>query len=385
MLKVQNGVNIDLSIGGVDLPSNDSFSFNWLQLTTDVRYFLPMMAMQFADQDNLLKKYGIELLDSIPLTLSVGATPDAKQTYNFRLFHPKQITMGNLTVYTLYGILDAPKYLAESNTTVYSNQSSSQVIQTIAQNCGLKPTVTQTSDTQTWRQGNKRNCDMVRHCALRGYASDEALLALGVRMDGTLYYLDVNQIQPSSVYVTYANQSQSGSSTIQIVDHKFDDPMGQANMQRGWNSTYVDQNNQDPNNPMVNGTQIKPNADSVAINQAVSQQMNAGKVEHSPIYAPDMVHENWSKARHQNIRGRVVQNMSCSIFTPFQTAVDLFDPLNIDSSFAPKNGDPTNGAQNGREGQYIVASKSVIIQGLNYGEKIRLVRAGINSNQQGGS
>lgn len=382
MLKLKDGVNIDLSIGGVDLPSNDSFSFNYLQIISDIRLFVPMMVIRFSDQDSLLRRYGIELLDAIPLTLSVGASPQTVKQYNFRLFRPKQETIQNLTTYTLYALLDAPKYLAESQTTIYQNQSSSQVVQQIAQNCGLQIQSIDTADVQTWRQGNKRNCEMVRYCAAHGYLSDDALLSVGVRMDGTMYYLDVNQIQPSSVYLTYSGQQRSDGSTIQIVDHKFDDQMGRSNIVRGWNSTLVEQLVTQDNQSLVNNTQIKPNADSVALNQALGQQMLQGRVDHTPIITQGAVHDNWSKARHQNTRGNLVQNMSGQVFTPQQTAVDLFDPVNIDSSFAPKTYDPAQGGQNGREGQYIVAGKSIVINSLNYGEKIRLVRAGVNSNQQ---
>ncbi len=375
MLKYDNGLELDVTIGGVQLPDNE-FSFHHLSLVSDTRYFLPMMFMQFADQGDILRKAGVTLFDAVPIVISLG-TGDQKRNYEFRLHRPEQVTSGNLTIYKMSGYLDAPKYLAESQNIGYTG-TSSEIISQIGERSGLTPQVEDTTDNQRWWQANRRNAEFVRYMAQHGYKSDDSLMCTGVRFDRSLRYMDLNAIEPRDMWLSYTKMDQN---VVTIVDHRFNDPMGGNNLIRGYRSRTVDQKVNTPDTN-YNDTTINPRASTVSMNLDLQSQIQRGKVEFSPLYAPGQVHDNWAKARHQNLRGRYLNNSICVALTTNQSNLDLFDSVKIDSSLSIRDNTIGDGQNNSREGQYIVAGKEIMLVGRNYGEKIKLMRGGMNGESQ---
>lgn len=371
MLKYDNGLELDVTIGGVQLPDNE-FSFHHLSLISDTRFFLPMMFLQFADQGDILRKAGVTLFDAVPIIISLG-TGDQKINYEFRLHRPEQVTSGNLTIYKMSAYLDAPLYLAESMNKGYLG-TSSEVITQIGERSGLTVEAEPTTDNQRWWQGNRRNADFVRYLAQHGYKSDESLMVTGVRFDKALRYMDINGIEPRDMWLSYTKMD---SNVVTLVDHRFNDPMGGNNLIRGYRSRTIDQKVDSPDTN-YNDSSVNPRASTVSMNTDLQSQLQRGKVEFSPLYGPDTVHDNWAKARHQNLRGRYLNNTTCAALTTNQSNLDLFDSVKLDSSLSVRDNSMDDGQNSSREGQYIVAGKEIMLVGRNYGERIKLIRAGMN-------
>lgn len=378
MLKYDNGLELDVTIGGVQLPDNE-FAFHRLSLVSDCKFFVPMMTLAFADPKDVLRKAGVTLYDAIPIVISLGGNGAEKRNYEFRMFRYQQQHGGNVQQYKLNGYLDAPLYLGGSDTKGYKG-TTSEVISQVASKCGLLAEVDSTTDSQQWWQANKRNSEFVRYLAQHGFKTEDSHMSVGLRLDKTLRYLDVNAIEDSNdVWLSY---TKNASNVARLVDHAFSDPMGGNNFIRGYRSRMVDQKVDTPDTN-YNDSTLNPRATTVGMNLDIQSQIDRGKVEFSPLYSPEQVHENWAKARHQNLRSQYLNNTTCKAFTPNQTGLDLFDSVKLDSSLAAKDNTDSDGAEDSRAGQYIVSGKSIILVGKNYGESLSLVRGGLNGASSG--
>lgn len=372
MLRYDNGLELDVNIGGVELPDN-VFSFGHLHLVSGAQFHLPMFELSFADESDVLRKSGVSLYDGTDVAITLGVSSSAKENYNFRLFTAKQQPVGNIVKYQINGYLDSPLFMGVSTTKAHRG-TTAEVIQSIAEECGLTANVATTTDNQVWRQANMKNCDFVRYLALHGYVSEEALMGVAVRLDKELRYLDLNALEPSDRWMSYTN---TDSNTIEIVDHQFLDLTAGRNFIRGYRASMVDQKVEE--SVVHKDTQINPRASRIGVNQDVQAQIERSRVEFSPSYSEGDVHDNWARARHQNLRGYALNSSTARALTTNQSGVDVFDSINIDSSFAARDGSDAAGGQNSREGQYIVTGKTIMLHGRNYAERINLIRGGINT------
>lgn len=370
MLHVTGSVHLDVNFDGYKTEPG-MYDFQRLLLTSDVIGFLPLFELSFADPSGQFKKMAT-IKDGMPISINVGQTLETQNEYKFRLFRNTETTIGQHRLYRMTGYLDVPSYMTASSTKSYKD-TSSNVIKQIVEASGFTETdIDSTADSQVWYQANKRNMMFVKYLCERGYIDEGSAMVRGVRFNKKFFYKDFNRIAGDGP--TFAYNPADGEA--QIVDHHVLDSSGAPNMYRGYGDKTLQQDMMEETPKEHKDIKVEPRADQVGVNTDIKGMTENGRVDITPPHFKDMAHENYFKAKHQNVRAGFLNSAQVWVLCPMQVdAVDLFMPAKLRLANVDQSEDASETI---RDGQYVVVGKDIIVEGINYGERFKLARAGNN-------
>lgn len=370
MYHIKGGLSLDVTLGSYAIPDK-MVSLVRLLITSDLTGLLPLVEIILVDNQGVLKK-NVKFEDGMPIQVSVGRTNEKKKTYNFRRFNSKEQPISNHRAYKLTGYLDFPLYLSGS-ANGHFKATTSNAIQQIAQKCALDFEGDSTADTQAWFQQNMKYGEFVKYLAKHSYVDQDSLMVPCVTLDHKLLYKDFNKIGDGKASFAYAP---SGSSDILIADHAPVDTSGSSNLSRGYKDTLYAQNLSAEETEKYTESSVKPRATGGSVNAGVQSQLDKSRVDISPAYHPDQVHDNYFKARHQNTRGGLLNSVIVDVLSLMQTdGLTLLSPCNL----RLQNTNTPQPNEEIHDGSYIVGGKNIIVMGTQYAERYRLVRGGKNT------
>lgn len=373
MQHVTGSVHLDVDFEGYKTEAG-MYDFRRLLITSDVIGFLPLFELVFADPTGQFKKM-TTIKDGMSIKISVGQTIEKQQEYSFRLFRNVESTMGQHRMYRMTGYLDVPAYMTSSSTTSYRD-TTSNVIKKVVEASGFTDLdIDTTADNQVWYQANKRNMMFVKYLCEHGYIDEGSAMVRAVRMTKKFLYKDFNRITGDGP--TFAYNPTEGEA--QIVDHHVMDSSGAPNMYRGYGDKMLQQDMMQPTPKEHKDIKIEPRADQVGVNKDIKDLTKSGRVDITPPHFKDMAHDNYFKAKHQNVRAGFLNSAMVAVLCPMQvTTVDLLMPVKLRLANIDQTG---NTSETVRDGSYVIAGKDIVVEGINYGERFKLARAGNNEEK----
>lgn len=365
---VQGRLEVSILINQAEFPLDTQNLLHFLHIGFSTRFKLPTVHFAVSDVQHTLDT--ISLQDGIPITIAIKPMQGQTTYYNFRKFHHKKVFNGKCFTYEIDGYLNCPLYWT-GTTTAGIQGTSSDVMQTIATNCGLQYNGVTTNDSQLWVPRNRTYGEFAKAVASRGYISNSSYMVNGVDAAGTLFYQDVNNL-PSSKANIVLGQLVQGSYTA--IDYHPIANSGMNNKMQGYQHTRYDQSLISAT-PSQSYDQISftPDAPGYFVNTAISQAITTGYKSFGGIDVGN-THSMYEQAVYQNRRFASLYSLAVEfqLYTP--TQLTLFDrfTFSVDTD-AQKQDVPYAGV-------YTIAAKALFITGANYSEKLLGVRQGTNQN-----
>jgi hypothetical protein len=365
---VNGRIEISLFINNVEYPLDPGGNLlGFLHCGWSTKAVLPTVHFMVTDVLHSLDQ--IELQDGIPLRVVVKPGAANTMTYNFRKFHHRKNFNGSAFEYEVDGYLDAPRYWA-GTATGGMRGTSNDVLSQIASTCGLQYQGTSTNDSQLWMPRNRTFGEFSKKIAARGYSSDSSYMCLGVDINGTMFYQDVNNL-PTPQTTLVLGQYVAGSYTAN--DYFPEAKSGLNNKMTGYQNTRVQQSMVGTNtNTVHNQITFTPDSVSPLFNAEVKTKMVQGYSTFSAIDVGN-VHENYEKAMYQNMRFANLFSQDVQFLVSTPTPLTLFNTFIFSV-------DTDNQKQDiAYAGNYVLSAKAFLVTGATYVEKILGTRQGTNS------
>lgn len=356
-----NGQTVPLQLNSID----------YIHIVESVRLHLPMLTMRFSDTTKFLTRNNL-LVDGIRIGIGIQIEGNLN-TYYFRLFSHKEEPNAE-GKYTLTGYYDSIDFW---NTTARKDTpgTSEEIISALAEKCGLYyDGGTSTNDTQQWLPGNKKICTFVMDVCNHAYVDDQSCMAVGVTALGELRFKNLTKFNDFPVMGNYASASSppSNGQVDPIVDHKVLNRSGFFNNQTAYDNVRYEQDAQSTTESQVHSkVDVVKNSKRLMVSTEVNAKVGAGTVSHSPIDCGN-VHDKYERAYYQNMRLANLFSYGMEILVPKYVKASILDAVNCHVTVPDIETDPA------ASGKYLVTSKVLYIQGLNYYYKLEIYRHGVN-------
>lgn len=366
MFNINDSIKCAIFIEGQEFALDAGNALQVLHITASTLFKLPTLHLEMLDVLNIMPSYALE--DNAKITVVLKGLYDYTREFRVLRWQPQMIGAGFR--YVIDGIWNAPRYWMGTDNAGMSGTSST-VLERIAKDCGLSvyETNAKTSDSMTWMQGNRSYSDFARHIARHGYVSDTSHMMLAVDSLGFMRYLDANKLTAPKIQASLTPQPAEG--VLMLTDFKPVTRSGVSNALGGYRyETYTQQGDA--------ASRISPREDALTyaadsryplINTKVREDIERGPIRFSPIDFGN-VHENYERARYQNMRYNLVKSLSGLFLFPFQT------PLEPGNQIAFTQTAGTKSTQ--YNGDYTVTEKTILIQGKSYNEKLVAMRGGLS-------
>lgn len=364
MFKVNDQLEIAVYINSKELLLNGVNFMQSLWMRADAKYKLPLMVLRFVDLCNSSGAVGLQ--DNVPIVISYSGAVSVER--RFRVYSWSRTPAGEGFSYTINCYWDAPKWWA---TTTNSNirGTSYEVIKQICHTCHLEfsSQSTQSSDSMLWAGANKTYNEYARNIARHGYVDEKSHMVLGVDTEGMVKYLNINANPKPTLSLGYVAQA-TADTFVQITDFTPHNIAGDNNTIAGYLHDRHEQSLEDEK--VHKAVTLDPDCKKPLVNREVRADIGKSGVSYSPIDFGN-VHEKYERAKYQNIRFNLLNNLSAEFLIGFQTDIDLFDNF----KFVP----PDQLSSGAYAGEYTVTGKIIYIAGTSYQEKIIAVKNGLES------
>jgi hypothetical protein len=248
--------------------------------------------------------------------------------------------------------------------------TSDKVINTIADNCGIKYIGVKTSDSQEWWPKNRKNHEFAVDTAKRGYINDESCLQLAYDLDNVLIYANIAESkQPTGLFLTakYAENSYN------VTDFRIKNDSGLMNNLNGYAEDVRKQSLLSLDSELFDTVKLVRISQKIMMDSKIYNSIKQSRVFFRPIDSGSL-HENYELAYYQNrrIAGTYALGIEVIVNQPTKN-VKLLDCVEYTTMLQ-------DGLVTAYSGKFIVTSRVIYIQGINYFEKLELTRQGLNSN-----
>lgn len=359
---IQNQIEIGLFINGYEYPLDALNVLNRLVIGTVARNKFPTFELSVTDVSGTMDKLGLQ--DGVPIRISVKALQGSTISYEFRKFNVHKQNNGYANAYTIDGYYDSPLWFSGTRSTSMQG-TSNRVLGQLAAEAGLKYSGTTTSDSQLWVPENAKYSTFAKRIADQGYVNDQSCMCLGLDLDGTLKYRDINNLKGKPIDVIAYQYKEGYYCAIDLADSS----TGFSNPQTGYWNTRVQQSLTAPK--VHNQLNFISNSRTPNLNMDVRRNVKAGGVRFSPIDVGN-VHPNRERALYQNFRYRNLFSAGVTMLMNMPTTITLFDQVNLSVEKSDTSQDVSV------SGTYIVSGRALCVTGTTYGEKIQLIRHGTN-------
>lgn len=344
---------------------------NYLHIGTSVRGSLPTLTMAITDVRHELDLIGLQ--DGIPIRIVIRPNGKQTRTYNFRKFNHTRELVGGAYVWTIHGYWNAPLYW-NTTTSVGISGTSDDALQNIAKVCDLKYDGTHTNDSQLWLPKNKSYRTFAKDISDSGYITDTSCMVLGVDLDATLRYKNVNDLPAAKKkVVAYTNVENAYTA----VDVTISANSGFNNAITGYQNMRYAQSTTSDLQKQIQDLSFTADSKAPLYNTTLKSKLGRGPVRFGPIDVGN-VHDNYERADYQNARYRNMFSMGLELLFIDITDFKLLEQIN----FSVQREDASQDV--GNSGDYTITGHSLYVQGAKYFEKIGVVRHGTNEKPVNG-
>jgi len=385
MINFSDRLFLGLVLDGKEFPL-ETTSFKSLQMSSNKDFTVPQAQLIIADQFGYLSQN--PLADRQTATIILGADKKSLKEYTFRVFNFKKEVSGNVTYFNITLIFNCPRWTTENKTRAIAGATSTDAMRQLATESLLNFNGDSTTDRQTWYPGGDKRAMFAERIARHGYANQTSCMKVGLTLEGELRYKNISDIDYKTAFefVTGIGDSKSKFS---IVDKKEFTTAGQNNdIGGGYKKTTVEQNplkTSAANSALHSKISVTTTSQALLLNRNVTDRIEGSVVNFGAIQTGNN-HSNYTKALHQNKRIDAMYSSGLYTVIQDQTAIDLFDPVNV-TVFDLISGKPDINDQ--ATGSYFVSGKTIFVsQTGQYNEKYSMLRAGTNgtnipASQQG--
>lgn len=363
---VSGQIEVSVFINDTEYPLGAINLLQALHICTTVRASVPLLSMRITDVQHLMERIGLQ--DGVPIRVVIKAQNKDSKTYNFRAFSHKKEQAGSSFVYQIYGVWDSPMYWT-STTAAGLEGTSNDVLQQIAQKCGLKYSGVSTGDSQVWLPQNKLYRMWAKDIAAAGYVNDMSCMALGLDLDNTLVYRNINKLDAATkTIVAYQYKKDAFTAT----DFELTTESGFNNAITGYqNMRYAQSSVADEIQQQIKSLTFKADVKAPLYNTELRDKVGRGAVRFGPIDCGN-VHQNYEKAKYQNIRYANLFNLGIRAMVTTPTNIQLLEAINFSVQKENTDIDTAN------SGIYTVTGHSIYVEAATYAEQFGLARHGIN-------
>ena len=366
---IQDRIEVSVLFGELNYPLGQLNSLNFLHMGSSIRMLVPTLCIGITDQMGIMNT-GI-LKDGLQIRVvikPVGSTES--MTHRFVLSGLKYTNTGMGTQFTVYGYGGNTLYFAGTSTEGI-RASSNEVIEQIANRCGLTYDGTDTNDVQLWMPQNRLNSVFARRTAGAGYVDNRSLMKLGLCMNGTLRYKNLNSVTDLKLRLL---QGKTEKGFLPIVDHAPKVENGSSNVFSGYALQRFKQSTETPG--VEDTLTFIPDSRTPMIDVEMKSRIKRGLADFGPLDFGN-TNESYDKALYQNRRYSSLYSVGCDFLTVYHSGLLLLDRIEF-------TGEQESGETNDSvTGQYVVSGHAILVQGPNYYEKIEGFRQGTNWSSNG--
>lgn len=367
---LENRMEIAIFVNDVEYDISAVNMLPSMHITTSARGALPLLTLQLDDVRHQLDTIGMQ--DGIPIRVVMAANGNKSRTYHFRKFNHNKAQNSGYYTWTVFGYWDAPKYWNASTAETFQG-TSSELLANIANVCSMKYDGPTTSDAQLWLPQNMRYREWAKDAAIHGYINDQSCMALGVGLDGTLRYRDVNNLPPPTRTVKSFLPDAEAYTAIEAV---LTSGSGFNNALTGYQNMRMAQSVV-ANSDTYSELNFRSGVKSPQFNIPLRDTLVRGSVRFGPVDCGN-VHTHYEQAQYQNQRYSNMYMLGMEILVSSQTELQLLENFNYSTQKENTDPDVVN------SGIYILTSHAIYVKGANYMEKLGVVRHGTNDNYTGG-
>jgi hypothetical protein len=328
--------------------------------------------MQINDVQHAMDSIGLQ--DGIPIRIVIKPNGMSTRTYNFRMFNHKREQGGGSYTWSIYGYWDAPIYW-NTTSTAGIQDTSNGVLKKIAAKCDLKFDGTDTNDQQLWLPKNRSYRAFAKDVCDNGYVNDTSCMLIGVDLDSTLRYKDINNLKPPTKKILAYKYDQFAYTATEI---SVSAGSGFNNALTGYQNTRYSQSTAgDKPHEEIKDLKFKPDTKAPLYNADLKKKLQKGQVRYGPIDVGN-VHANYEKASYQNTRYRNLFSLSINLLLFQVTELQLMEQFTFSVQDEETNQDTANA------GVYTISGHAIYIKGGSYFEKIGASRHGTNEKYVSG-
>lgn len=371
-LELQGRQSLDIQFGGLSFPFDTTQGLKYLHMCESSTQVLPSLSVSLRDNSRWLARNGA-LDDGVVITVRVSSGADEKaRTMVFRFRetgHKEESRQGDI-VFTIDGWLDVPSFMTFSPRKPVRG-TSSFVLSSIANDCGLVFRGAGTNDAQVWYPQGKPLYAFAADTAKHGWGSDTSCLALAVSLDGSLIYADITSMQDPAAVLGVLDVSTPG--VLPVTAFEPDTASGAHNVTSGYGNEHVEQS-------VVGDAQHTRHTGVATRTEAGALQLNAqlrsaqARVTSGPLQVGNG-HESHARAAYQNRRVAHLFSVTCSAVVPVLTGLRSLDTVLLRTDLAS-----AAGSLSAYAGLYRVTRRVVWIVPGFVVEKLTLARRTLSSN-----
>jgi hypothetical protein len=373
---LENRIYVEIKIQDEPLPKTSNL-IEKISIHESVNAITPTMQLTLYDTSgSTINK--LALTEGTQVSILCGKYETSAKLRKFRLFGFKQSTTREGPKVIANFILDAPEYITQSKTESFKDKNSSDVISDMASKCELKPDVETTSDKMTWLNFGQTRAAFAEDVALHGYTGESSCMMRALTSEKVLRYKDVmKELNSTEPKVTLAVNTSEGSGTvIQVRETRNVSVSGAMNnyMNYGWIHPTHSLKGKEVKHEKYKAQTTNPH---LPINSDVKSKISdKTRIEYSTKLDCRNSHDNYVKARYNNMRGRALLGERMHVLIEEPSDLQLLDTVEFKQI-------ETDGSETNTSGKYLVTAKVIYItNGSFYYEKLEIVR---NSLKEAGN
>jgi hypothetical protein len=362
---IKDRLDFQMAIGGksVELESN---LIDFFHVVESVRLYVPMMTLRIKDINRFFTRNEV-LVDGDTIVVSIGIQ-SKKIIYPFRLFSHKAIIENGVTSYLIHAYLDIPRYWTESTNEIV-NDTSSSLLSQMCDVCSMTYDGVKTNDQQIWIPRNRRRAEFARYVVGRSYIDDQSCIQMGVQLDKTMKVRNVSDFTKFQIAQSFSNIGDQNQDVI--TDFNVINKAGFQNATSGYKDKQVRQSFL-KDDDFTKDLEVRKNTRKLMLNSAFVKSLTQNRVTFSPIDVGN-VSQSYEKAKYQNERLANFFATGVEFITPKLVTANLLDIITCDLS---NPGAPSVKAMSGK---YMLTSKVVYVENMNFYQKVECFRQGTNA------
>lgn len=374
---------LSLKVDGTEIPLGSGPKLQ-VYINQSCRQMLPASRLEIPDFSNI---FGTQVPINDGSLIELNMNDDQQLAHPnstiFRTFGtPHRKPFQQFMTYSVIGLLDATSYI-RGNPPNAIKGSSTDVLKTIATKMNFTFIDSlNTNDNMTWRPGRETWGSFAGQTARHGWIGEQSALLHSVDERRQLRYVDVNDLfanAPIKAHIIYGGNNSNNSNISSNLPRYFANSykavnrsgmlnnwlalghrMTQANILGGSNDRFA----------AIKGMTIN---NSLDISKTSLQQINGmARIDLPPLNTGN-THDNFIKARHQNMRGLATYSQNVYVLMPMTTGLNLFDMVEFEVAAAGFTDKSTSGI-------YSITNMTRAIINSRYYEKIELTASGPQSD-----
>lgn len=352
--------------------------FRSIFLTEGNGFPAPSAEITFFDRAGYLIK-DLALSEGNEIAILIGKDEnDTNLRYRqYRYFTSRQEISSEGPLLKVICIYDAPLFFTSSHRESYEG-TTSNVMKKIATKSALTYSGPedfngkQTKDSQIWKNIAKSRAGFLRQLWLHGYIGEGSCMGAVVNSDGQLTYRDWNDVInidkkliKTAFCLNYKKQIDD-KKTFYVVEAVDRSEAGLSNSWLNYGHKRIS-NSLSGTDVIHSKISLPTQSAALSINSKVSTAVKSSRVDYSLLDVGN-THENYEKAKYQNLRLMSLFNQKISILVEDVTNVNLYDPV----IYHQENED---GEESKNNGVYLVVGKTIASpDASSYCERIELAR-----------